>query len=541
MMSSCSPLHHLLLLLLILFHVPPCPADGGSWYLLLPTIGISAMHMQLLPNDRVLIYDRTDFGTSNISLPDGKCRPNSNDCSAHSVEYDVASNTVRPLMVLSNVWCSSGSLMPDGTVTQTGGTADGELVVRTYSSCDTCDWEEIPNGLVQGRWYATNHLLPDSRQIIIGGRGAFNYEFFPKTPETANAVDFPFLDETNDPGQENNLYPFVFLYPDGNLFIFANNRAIFFDYLNNQVVKTFPTIPGDDPRNYPSTGSGVLLPIRIVNGTVGAVEFLVCGGAPRSAFPNAFNGVFDGALDSCGRIVISDPDPQWVMESMPLARVMSDMLLLPNGHVLIINGASAGVAGWEFGRDPVLCPVVYRPGNPIVSRFEVQTPATIPRMYHSTAILLRDGRVLVGGSNPHDKYEFSNTLYPTELSLEEFSPAYLDSTVSGLRPVIINPVTGSNIVYGNEMVINFAVSNNLDAISVMVTLVAPSFNTHSFSMNQRLLVLDSRIVTTTDPDSSNYQIRVTMPPSGNIAPAGYYLLFVVHKDIPSEGIWIHIQ
>ncbi|KAL8217635.1 hypothetical protein R6Q57_021008 [Mikania cordata] len=542
-MSSISPLHYhrFLLLLLVLFQSPPCPAaDGGSWYLLHPNIGISAMHMQLLPNDRVLIYDRTDFGTSNISLPGGKCRPNSNDCSAHSVEYDVVSNTVRPLMVLSNVWCSSGSLMPDGTVTQTGGTGDGAFVVRTYSSCDTCDWDEIPNGLAQGRWYATNHVLPDGRQIIIGGRQTFNYEFYPKSPETATAVDFPFLIETSDPDVENNLYPFVFLCPDGNLFIFANNRAILFDYVNNQVVKKFPVIPGDDPRNYPSTGSGVLLPMRVVNGTVASVEFLVCGGAPRSAFPNAFKEIFDGALDTCGRIMVSDPDPQWVMETMPLARVMGDMLLLPNGDVLIINGASAGVAGWEFGRDPVLSPVIYRTGNRIGSRFEVQTTTNIPRMYHSTALLLRDGQVLVGGSNPHDKYEFSNVLYPTELSLEVFSPDYLNSSVSGIRPIIISPMSGFNIVHGAQMIINFAVSNNLDLTSVMVTLVSPSFNTHSFSMNQRLLVLDSGLVTM-DPSSSNYQVPVTMPPSGSIAVAGYYLLFVVHKDVPSEGIWIHLH
>ncbi|KAK1422272.1 hypothetical protein QVD17_25266 [Tagetes erecta] len=533
---------HFLLFILVLFHVPSYRADGGgTWLMLLPNIGISAMHMQLLPNDRVVIFDRTDFGTSNISLPDGKCRPNSDDCSAHSVEYDVAKNTVRPLMVLSNVWCSSGSLMPDGTLVQTGGNDFGGLVVRVYDSCDTCDWVEIPNGLAQPRWYATNHKLPDGRQIVIGGRDTFTYEFFPKTPEANTAVDFPFLVETNDPNMENNLYPFVHLYPDGNLFIFANNRAIFFDYVNNKVVKTFPIIPGDEPRNYPSTGSGVLLPMKIVNGSVDVIEFLVCGGARRSAFFNAFNNVFEKGLDTCGRIVISDPDPQWVMETMPMARVMGDMLLLPNGDVLIINGVSAGVAGWELGRDPVLSPVIYRPNNPIESRFEVQTSATIPRVYHSTAILLRDGRVLVGGSNAHDKYEFSETtLYPTELSLEEFSPFYLDSSVSGLRPVIISPVTGSKFGYGNRIGINFAASDNLDPNSVTVTLLAPSFNTHSYSMNQRLLVLDSDIPTT-DPETSNYWVCATMPPSGNIAPLGDYILFVVHKEIPSEGIWIHIE
>nr|GEU32652.1 hypothetical protein [Tanacetum cinerariifolium] len=402
--------------LLLLNHAPPSIADGGTWSLLLPNIGISAMHMQLLPNDRVVMYDRTGFGTSNISLPDGKCPPNSNDCSAHSVEYDVMSNSIRPLMVLTNLWCSSGSLMPDGTLTQTGGVEEGAFAVRTYNSCDTCDWQEIQNGLVQERWYSTNHKLPDGRQIIVGGRGKYSYEFYPKTSDTETAVDFLFLVETYDLFIENNLYPFVFLYPDGNLFIFINNRAIICDYVNNKVVKTFPVIPGGQPRNYPSTGSAVLLPMKIVQGVIAKVEVMVCGGAPRTAFPNANIGLFDRALDTCGRIIISDPDPQWVMETMPMARVMGDMLSLPNGNVLIINGASSGTAGWELGRDPVLSPLIYRSGNPIGSRFEVQTPSNIPRMYHSTALLVRDGRVLVGGNNPHDKYEFTNVLYPTSWS-----------------------------------------------------------------------------------------------------------------------------
>ncbi|KAI3785611.1 hypothetical protein L1987_44735 [Smallanthus sonchifolius] len=532
--------HHLLILVLLLLHAPPCPAAGGSWSVLLPSIGISAMHMQLLPNDHVVMYDRTDFGISNISLPDGKCRPNSTDCSAHSVEYDVGSNTIRPLMVLTNVWCSSGTLMPDGTLVQTGGWADGYRRVRTYKSCGTCDWKEIPNGLNQQRWYATNHLLPDGRQIIIGGRQAFTYEFYPKMSATENSPSFPFLVQTNDPNLENNLYPFVFLYPDGNLFVFANNRAILFNYSKNQVVRTYPTMPGGQPRNYPSTGSAVLLPLRIKQGVAEAVEVLVCGGAPKGAFVNANNGRFDGALDTCGRIKISDPNPQWVMETMPLARVMGDMLLLPNGQVLIINGASAGVAGWELGRNPVLSPVTYTPDNQIGSRFEVQNPSRKPRVYHSTAVLLPDGRVLVGGSNPHDKYVFTNVLYPTELSLEAFSPSYLDSSSSSLRPRIISPKTKTKIRYGKRVAVTFAVSGPVDPNLVTVTLVSPSFNTHSFSMNQRLLVLDSGN-STKALGKSTYKVSVTAPPSGNFAPSGNYLLYVVHKEIPSPGIWVRMQ
>ncbi|KAG8377885.1 hypothetical protein BUALT_Bualt08G0080100 [Buddleja alternifolia] len=536
---------HLLLLLLLLprRNILTAAADG-KWDLLLTNVGISAMHMQLLHTDRVVMFDRTDFGRSNISLPDGKCRNDPNDtalttdCTAHSVEYDVASNSIRPLMVLTDVWCSSGAVMSDGTLVQTGGYNDGDHAVRMFTPCsdNSCDWREIKTGLTQRRWYATNQILPDGRQIIIGGRRQFNYEFYPKTSSADKSYGLPFLVQTNDPRIENNLYPFVFLNGDGNLFIFANNRAILFNYFNGTVVKTYPAIPGGDPRSYPSSGSAVLLPLR---NNVGA-EVLVCGGAPKGAYVSANNGNFVGALNTCGRIRINGLNPQWAMETMPMGRVMGDMVLLPNGNVLIINGAGSGTAGWEFGRSPVLTPILYRPGNLVGSRFEVQTPSSTPRMYHSTAILLRDGRVLVGGSNPHTYYNFTGVLFPTDLTLQTFSPSYLDPKVAYLRPRIISPVSQSRTGYGQQLAIRFTIPpGRLDSNSVTVTMVAPSFTTHSFSMNQRVLVLTRGNVTVVG--RSTYLIRVITPGSGNFAPSGYYIIFVIHRDIPSEGIWIQIK
>ncbi|KAG8362675.1 hypothetical protein BUALT_BualtUnG0051800 [Buddleja alternifolia] len=347
-----SLLHHLLVLLLLLPYQQNtlifAPPGGGKWNLLLSDIGVSAMHMQLLNTDRVVIFDRTDFGASNISLPNNQCRNNPNDltlkidCTAHSVEYDVATNSIRPLNVFTDVWCSSGAAMPDGSLMQTGGFNDGDRNVRVYKPCNdnSCDWQEFDSVLLQNRWYATNHILPDGRQIIIGGRGQFSYEFYPKRAGADQSYNLPFLSQTNDPRIENNLYPFVFLNIDGNLFIFANNRAILFDYVTGVVVKTYPTIPGGDPRSYPSSGSAVLLPLRNLRGGANiTAEVMVCGGALKGSFTSANNRNFVGALNSCGRIRITDPNPQWAMETMPLARVMGDMVLLPNGNVLIINGA----------------------------------------------------------------------------------------------------------------------------------------------------------------------------------------------------------
>lgn len=501
--------------------------------------------MQLLKNDRVVIFDRTDFGRSNLSLPDGKCRNDPNDtalkidCTAHSAEYDVVKNTIRPLMVQTDVWCSSGSVMQDGRLVQTGGFNDGERRVRIFKPCSTCDWEEIELGLAARRWYATNHLLPDGRQIIIGGRRQFNYEFYPKSESAKNTYSLRFLVETNDANIENNLYPFVFLNTDGNLFIFANNRAILLDYVKNQVLKTYPQIPGGDPRSYPSTGSAVLLPLKNLQARFIEAEVLVCGGAPKGSYTQALNGNFVGALKTCARIKITDPNPQWVVETMPQARVMGDMTLLPNGNVLIINGAAAGTAGWELGRNPVLNPVIYRPNNAAGSRFELQNPSKIPRMYHSTAILLRDGRVLVGGSNPHIYYNFTGVLFPTELSLEAFRPSYLDAP--NLRPNIVSPspTSETKIGYAKKLTVRFTATGTVAKELVTVTMVAPSFTTHSFSMNQRVLVLGAEKVTNIGR-TTTYEVEVTTPGSGNLAPSGYYLLFVVHQEIPSLGIWVRI-
>lgn len=104
-----------------------------QWMMLQPNIRVSAMHMQLLPNDRDIVFDRTDFCPSNLTLTGGLCRHDRNnralpvDCTGNSVEYNVAGNTFRQLTVLTDTWCSSGGLV------QTGGLNDGERASRSSS------------------------------------------------------------------------------------------------------------------------------------------------------------------------------------------------------------------------------------------------------------------------------------------------------------------------------------------------------------------------------------------------------------------------
>ncbi|PIN17021.1 Galactose oxidase [Handroanthus impetiginosus] len=528
-------------------HYSATVPGGGEWTLLQQSVGVSAMHMQLLYDNKVIIFDRTDFGASNLTLPAGKCRYNdeaiSEDCTAHSLLYDIASNAYRPLSVQTDVWCSSGAVNSDGTLIQTGGYHAGDHKIRLFTTCndDQCDWIELAQNLTVQRWYATDQFLPDGRVIILGGRRAFSYEFFPKNSINNSVFYFPFLKETTDPKEENNLYPFLYLLPDGNLFVFANQRSVALDYKNNKIVKEFPAIPGEK-RSYPATGSSVMLPLKLGYGFPVEVEVMVCGGAKGGAYVKAARGLYMAASKSCGRIRVTDRDPKWEMEDMPMGRVMLDMLLLPTGDVIILNGAARGTAGWECAVDPVLNPVLYYPNVLDPSRrFSVLNPTTIARLYHSTTILLPDGRVLVGGSNPHVRYNFTGVKYPTELSLEAFSPPYMASEHAHLRPSILSIETPNNnlISYGQQFAITLSLGLYQPAGEYIVTMAAPSFTTHSFAMNQRLLVL--HIVDQQQLSAFGYKINVQAPPIANIAPPGYYMLFVVHQGIPSHGVWIKIK
>ncbi|KAK9074677.1 hypothetical protein SSX86_007275 [Deinandra increscens subsp. villosa] len=520
----------------------------GTWALLQRSIGISAMHMQLLHNNKVVIFDRTDFGPSNLSLPFGETcgltdeflRP---DCTAHSILYDVPSNTFRPLYVQTNVWCSSGAVNPTGTLVQTGGYFTGDHKIRLFTPCDdeSCDWIELRRNLSVQRWYASNQILPDGNIIIVGGRRAYSYEFFPRNPigsAPLNLFNLTFLWETTDYQEENNLYPFLHVLPDGNLFVFANQRSILLDYVAGKVVREYPLLPGEK-RSYPSTGSSVLLPITLhENAPSQAVEVMVCGGARGGSFPMAERGVYMAAARTCGRMNLVDPQPYWTVERMPLRRVMPDMILLPTGDVLIVNGASRGTAGWENAIEPALHPVLYEPRKRV---FTVLNPTRRPRMYHSSATLLPDGRILVGGSNPHVAYEFSGVNFPTDLSLESFSPPYMDARFAYYRPSILSVEyeVDESLSYGQYFAITLAMSLSGVDRRLMVTLIAPSFTTHSFAMNQRVLILYVDVVE--QVSLFGYRVTVRAPSSPNVAPPGYYMLFVVHDEIPGHAVWIRLH
>ncbi|MGG6725231.1 UNVERIFIED_CONTAM: DUF1929 domain-containing protein, partial [Salmonella enterica subsp. enterica serovar Weltevreden] len=89
-----------------------------------------------------------------------------------------------------------------------------------------------------------------------------------------------------------------------------------------------------------------------------------------------------------------------------------------------------------------------------------------------------------------------------------------------LRPKILWVASQNKITYSQRLHIQFSVVGTLLGNSVGVTLVSPSFATHSFSMNQRLIWLGGQNVK--NIKTYTYEVAVTAPTTSNLAPSGYY-------------------
>ena len=136
------------------------------------------------------------------------------------------------------------------------------------------------------------------------------------------------------------------------------------------------------------------------------------------------------------------------------------------------------------------------------------SPQTVQRTYHSTAVLLPDGRVISSGSDNHAS---------TDITYEIYSPPYL---FKGARPVIQSPPT--SLTYGAKFNITTA-----DASSITrVALVRPGATTHADDFDQRYVDLAFTV--------GAKGVQATAPANGNQAPPGFYMLVIVNSSgVPS--------
>jgi hypothetical protein len=200
------------------------------------------------------------------------------------------------------------------------------------------------------------------------------------------------------------------------------------------------------------------------------------------------------------------------------ARVQMNATILPNGKVLVSGGSNVN-------EDPTTAVLQAQLYDPSTNAFTSASTMQFARTYHSNTLLLPNATVLAVGGNPVR----GRATY--EPHIEIYKPPYLfDSTGKPATRPVISPLASSKIKYGAAFAIN-----SPDAASIKsVVLIRAGSVTHSFDMDQRLVGLTFTVTPGV--------LHATVPSNHNLAPPGYYLLFIVNtQGVPSVAPFVQLE
>lgn len=345
---------------------------------------------------------------------------------------------------------------------------------------------------------------------------------------SGNSIPMEILNQN----QPYYMYPFLHLLHDGNVFVFVSKSAEIFNVGTGATIKTLPDLPGDF-RTYPNTGASVLLPLSSSNNW--APDIIICGGG-------AYQDITSPTDPSCGRMKPLDANPTWEMDSMPEGRGMVEGTLLPDGSVIFLNGCNRGAQGFGIATNPTLDALLYQPNAPLGQRWSLGPTSSIARLYHSVALLLLDGTIMIAGSNPVQMpmlapipNQIPSKDFVTEFRVENYIPPYLQGHRANRRPANVVLATAS-LTVGSTFGLTFTAPQG--NMAVQVVLYHGGFVTHSLHMNHRMLNLDS---TGFASGSTAQTLMVSMPPNGNVAPPGPYVVYVMIDGVPSIGQFVSVS
>jgi hypothetical protein len=402
--------------------------------------------------------------------------------------YDPATGTGTLVPPPDNVFCGGQTLLADGTVIFAGGLLAPEPAAAAgIPAVDTFDpmtetWTK-QQSMANGRWYPTTTRMPDGSVLIDSGRSPVASvmnreveEYQPGNPPTVSLFG---------PNEALATYPHQFVLPNGQLLATDSHNTVQL----NPSTQTWANLASHITTD--GRPAGVLLP----SGPNGSTKIMLFGGEAAGGAGLANTEVFDA----------SNPGAGWVSAApMPQPRNDMNTVLLPDGTILGVGGNSSG----DFG-GPQLQALLYSPATDSWAPLASQV---YRRGYHSTAVLLPDGRVLsAGDTGPGGG---GNTL-------EIYSPPYL---FQGARPSILN--APQSVGWGQTF--NITTSGPV----ARAVLMAPGATTHNDDMNQRHIELAI---------SQNADGVTATAPATNVAPPGYYMLFVLNSNnIPSVATWVQV-
>ena len=456
---------------------PGNPAATGLWSGLTP-LPIVVVHTSQLPDGRILMSEGQSLGDD-------------------ARTWDTTTNSFGTVPVPANIFCSGHEQMADGRIFVGGGhNAGAHLGLKVGNIFDpaTDTWTALPQ-MSYPRWYPTVTTLPDGRELVLGGEtncpgceASIPEIYDPKTNSwtaltTAN-LSFTY-------------YPHAFTLPNGKVFLSGTAESPTASQILDLSTKTWTPLGG------PALESGSALQYR--PGT-----FLRAG---KSVDPD------DVAVPSVATAYVIDMNqssPAWrQVASMQYARTYLNLTVLPDGSVLATGGGPTTA--------PLDTANAIKPAelwNPVSETWTTMAPMNAPRLYHSNALLMPDGRVVTLGGGRFD----DNPVAADQYNAEFFSPPYL---FKGTRPVITS--APSTIGFGSI----FTILTPDAARIAKVSLIRFGSNTHAINMGQRFIPLSFT--------AGSGSLTVTAPANSNIATQGNYMLFLVDTNgVPSIAAQVRL-
>jgi hypothetical protein len=510
-----------------------------SWNTINTNSQITAIHAALLPTepDGVVLY----YGDWAVSGKIG-VQP-----ITHGRLYRMAPGLNNPIEIIgeavsptTDAFCGGQAFLSDGRLLSAGGTegwAQAHLEHPDHYDGERACWIYLPrakrwtpvkdlgfqpnspdiNPIGGGRWYPTLVTLGNGEVIAIGGHPSVDDNYQGRhnnnTPERYSPGsgklgkwELMTGDPTAPNSTETDSYPRFHLMPDGKLFSDTagngGDRRLFDPIAGvwtGPNVASLNTLPGFYSRG--SEATSVLLPLLP---PTYQPRVLACNSAHATAF-----------------YIDVDASPSWeptavrTGDAAGLRRDNACATLLPTGQVLV-TGGWRGNHSADNPDEAVLLPELYTPGiNWQQGNFSntdeeewttIDQPAPNRRGYHSTALLLPDGRVWHGGSTTEAE--------PSNRNIDLFSPEYVSEVG---RPTITS--CPANIGYGMSFPVDTPQANSIRRVALMRC----GSVTHGFNTDQRYVGLTFSL-----QDSST--LSVQSPPNGNIAPPGYYMLWLIDNQ-----------
>jgi len=435
----------------------------GSWEILEESSEVAAVHAALLPGGDVVYYS----GNTGQDIP------------AATRIWSPSTRRVRELPTIpeTDVFCSGLTPLWDGRLLVVGGTLlyptdtnpfIGSKAIYTLNA--ETGWERLED-MVFGRWYPSAIMLPDGRVLVVSG-ASDDGGITPRVELYNQLEGWELLPESAD--RLLPLYPRMHVLPSGEVACLGNGQDLIFFNPGTQEWREIGeagAIPhGDDD-------------LAVLLAPAQAPRILHTGGGAVDD-----TGV-DRGLAAAHIIDLNDPEPAF-REIAPMAnpRWFPNSALLPDGTLFVCGG------GREHNADPVLEPEIFDPAS---ETWFPDAPMEVPRLYHSTALLLPDGRVWVAGTDG-------------ETRMEGFTPDYL---LRGPGPSITSAPL--SVAYGQGFPISL-----LEPVDITsACFIRLSAVTHAFNMSQRYVTVD---FTQTDPA----ELALTAPDDPNVAPPGHYMLFI---------------